>query len=85
MLEACAAHLWHKGSYSAVCPRPILIEEHHQEQLEDLHLALTTAIADIVQRWWTDEEARLPERMPLEPEEEEHLRVSPISSPCQIH
>ncbi|KAI6777649.1 uncharacterized protein J7T54_003818, partial [Emericellopsis cladophorae] len=74
LLAACAAHLWHKGSYRAVCPRPILIRKHHQRQLEALHEALTAAIIDIVQRWWTDEEARLPERMPLEPEEEEHLK-----------
>lgn len=76
LLDMCAAHLWHNGSYSAVCPRPILIGPHHQQQLEDLHGALTTAITDIVERWWTDDEAQMPQRMPLQPEEEEHLKVS---------
>lgn len=76
LLGMCAAHLWHNNSYSAVCPRPILVGPHHQQQLEDLHEALNTAITDIVSRWWTDKEADLPRRMPLQPEEEEHLRVS---------
>lgn len=90
LLGMCAAHLWHNGSYSAVCPRPILIGAHHQQQMEDLHEALTTAITDIVKRWWTDEEAQLPRRMPLLPEEEEHLKASrnhvnlqPVTAPQQ--
>lgn len=79
LLGMCAAHLWHKGSYSAVCPRPILIGAHHQQQMEDLHNALTAAIVDIVKRWWTDTEAQLPRRMPLQPDEEEHLKASQIA------
>ncbi|KZL80922.1 hypothetical protein CI238_06647 [Colletotrichum incanum] len=42
--------------------------------MQDLHNALTIAVIDIVQRWWTDEDARFPERMPLEPKEEELLK-----------
>lgn len=79
LLGMCPAHLWYNDSYTAVCPRPILIEDHHQKQMEVLHKSLTAALVDIAQRWFSDEEARLPERMPLEPEEEELLRVRGLS------
>jgi hypothetical protein len=75
LLSKCPAHLWHEGSYRAGCPRPILIGKHHQQQLAELHKALTVAITDIVGRWWTDSESRFPERMPLEREEEDLLQV----------
>lgn len=75
LLRLCPENLWHNGSYSAGCPRPILVDKSHQKQMEELHEALTIAIIDIVQRWWTDDDARLPERMPLEAEEEELLKV----------
>ncbi|OTB04745.1 hypothetical protein M426DRAFT_320605 [Hypoxylon sp. CI-4A] len=74
LLSICPASLWHKGSYRAGCPRPILIRKHHQYQLEELHEALTAAITDIVKRWWSDYDAQFPERMPLEKEEEELLQ-----------
>ncbi|KAI0002720.1 hypothetical protein F4779DRAFT_635052 [Xylariaceae sp. FL0662B] len=70
LLSICPACLWPKSSYRAGCPRPILVNKHHQHQLEKLHEALTAAITDIVARWWTDHEARFPERMPLGKEEE---------------
>jgi hypothetical protein len=76
VLKLCPANLWHNGSYASGCPRPVLVGEHHQQQMQDLHEALTAAITDIVQRWWSDTEARFPERMPLEAREEELLRVS---------
>lgn len=75
LLKLCPENLWHQGSYASGCPRPILVGQHHQEQMEHLHEALALAIADIVQRWWTDPDARFPERMPLEKEEEELLKV----------
>lgn len=75
ILRICPAHLWPKGSYRAACPRPILISRQHEQQLADLHDALTAATTDIVQRWWTDREARYPERMPLERQEEDLLQV----------
>lgn len=78
LLAQCPANLWRKGSYLRSCPRPILLSGRHQRKLEALHDALTTAITDIVDRWWTDQEARFPERMPLEPEEEDLLQVSTI-------
>lgn len=75
LLKLCRAETWHKGSYTHGCPRPILITKHHQRQLEELHEALTLAITDIVQRWWTDDTARFPQRMPLPTQEEELLQV----------
>lgn len=69
------ANIWPKGSNATGCPRPILVAEHHQQKMQDIHEALTIAIVDIVQRWWTDTDARFPERMPLEKEEEDILKV----------
>ncbi|KAK2597432.1 hypothetical protein QQS21_005980 [Conoideocrella luteorostrata] len=82
LLSKCAAHLWHDGSYSAICPRPVLVGKHHLQRMEDIHEALTAAITDIVQRWWSDSDARLPIRMPLEPEEEEHLKWLDAQTAC---
>ncbi|KAG9501681.1 hypothetical protein J7337_007372 [Fusarium musae] len=74
LLKLCPANHWHKASYTAGCPRPVLVGQHHQQQLKDLHEALTAAITDVVQRWWSDRDARFPERMPLEAKEEELLQ-----------
>lgn len=74
LLDRCPAHLWPHDSYTTACPRPILISKHHQQQLQDLQEALTSAITDIVQRWWTDRDARFPARLPLEEREEELLQ-----------
>ncbi|KAF9873892.1 hypothetical protein CkaCkLH20_08626 [Colletotrichum karsti] len=73
LLNLCPENLWHNGSYAAGCPRPILVGNHHLQQMQDLHEALTIAIIDIVQRWWIDTQAQFPQRMPLQPEEEELL------------
>ncbi|KAE8375736.1 hypothetical protein BDV26DRAFT_299493 [Aspergillus bertholletiae] len=74
ILRHCPAHLWYHGSNEASCPRPILITTKHQQQLEQLHNALITAIVDIVKRWWSDQDARFPERMPLTGDEEALLQ-----------
>ncbi|THC96584.1 hypothetical protein EYZ11_003924 [Aspergillus tanneri] len=74
LLRFCPAHIYYKGSNEASCPRPILVTIQHLQQLERFHGALTAAISDIVERWWTDVDARFPERMPLEREEEDLLR-----------
>lgn len=76
LLQRCPAYLWPGKSYQKACPRPILIEKKHQKQLENLHEALTIAITDIVERWWTDQDAHFYDRMPLELQEENLLRVS---------
>ncbi|KAF2968953.1 hypothetical protein GQX73_g4597 [Xylaria multiplex] len=74
LLLKCPAHLWPKSSYRAVCPHPILVAEDHRRQVMELSEALTTAITDIVDRWWSDPQARFFERMPLKREEEDLLR-----------
>ncbi|OTA95928.1 hypothetical protein M434DRAFT_19999 [Hypoxylon sp. CO27-5] len=74
LLSICPSHLWSTASYRLSCPRPILISKHHQQKLARLQEALTAAITDIVERWWTDLEAQLPKRMPLEKKEEELLQ-----------
>ncbi|KAF5702799.1 hypothetical protein FGLOB1_9385 [Fusarium globosum] len=74
LLKLCPANLWHKGSYTVGCPRPVLVGRHHQQQLKNLHETLTAAITDVVQRWWSDRDAKFPERMPLEAKEEELLQ-----------
>ncbi|QUC19331.1 uncharacterized protein UV8b_03572 [Ustilaginoidea virens] len=74
LLPLCPEPLWPKDSHKTWCPRPILVTEQHQRQLEDLHEALTLALTDIVERWWSDAAARFPSRMPLEPREEELLQ-----------
>ncbi|KAI1098122.1 hypothetical protein F4804DRAFT_346588 [Jackrogersella minutella] len=74
LLSICAPDIWPKGSYRMACPRPILVNKHHQQLLTNLHRALDIAITDIVERWWTDKKAKLPERMPLHKKEEELLQ-----------
>ncbi|KAF5538989.1 multidrug transporter [Fusarium phyllophilum] len=74
LLKLCPANLWPKASYTTGCPRPVLVGRHHQQQLKDLHEALIAALTDVVQRWWSDKDARFPERMPLEAKEEELLQ-----------
>jgi hypothetical protein len=76
LLQRCPPNLWPGEAYKTTCPRPILIQEKHQQHLQDLHEALTAAITDIVERWWADEDAGFPERMPLETSEEDLLQVS---------
>ncbi|KAF4336264.1 multidrug transporter [Fusarium beomiforme] len=74
LLKLCPANLWPGASYTTGCPRPVLVGRHHQQQLQYLHEALTVAITDVVERWWSDGDARFPARMPLEEKEEELLK-----------
>ncbi|KAH7245245.1 hypothetical protein BKA59DRAFT_492843 [Fusarium tricinctum] len=74
LLQNCPSHLWYNETYTAGCPRPILVSSPHERQTLDLHEALTIAISDIVDRWWSDKDARLWERMPLKKDEEDLLK-----------
>jgi hypothetical protein len=76
LLGLCTATLWPHDSYAAGCPRPILVQKHHNQQLEVLHAALSAALTDIIERWWTDKDAHFPDRMPLLKREEDILKVS---------
>ena len=75
LLQFCSAKSWNNSSRSAFISRPILVSSEHQRQWKELNDALVSAMTDIVERWWTDSVSRFPERMPLEPAEEDLLRV----------
>lgn len=51
---------WPSGSLNSSCPHPVMITQRHHEELSNLHFALNLALEDIIERWWTDEEARFP-------------------------
>lgn len=76
LMRLCPPPLWPKGSYNDSCPRPILINEQHQQQLQELHDALVASITDILDRWWFDAAADLPGRMPLGEKEQDILKAS---------
>lgn len=76
ILKCSPPDTWGAGDVYETCsPHPVLMTPAHKKQLENLSGALATAIFDIVDRWWRDTEARFPERMPIEPFEEDLLRV----------
>ena len=78
LLTSCPRDTWPHNSYLAGCPHPILMTDQHDRNLQELHEALVLAITNIVERWWTDIDAKLSQRMPLEPQEEDLLRVNSI-------
>ncbi|KAJ5212483.1 uncharacterized protein N7498_004129 [Penicillium cinerascens] len=74
-LEKCSPReTWAGDAHQKSAPYPILGSVGHQRQLADLSEALVLAITDIVQRWWSDVDARFPERMPIDPVEEKLLQ-----------
>lgn len=80
LLVSCPAGTWPCGSHRAACPRPVLVNQDHQRMLQEMTESLTAAITSIVERWWTDHDAGFPQRMPLEKEEEDILKVREISN-----
>ncbi|KAJ9301140.1 hypothetical protein DTO271G3_1275 [Paecilomyces variotii] len=74
LLKISPRETWSGDAHLKSVPYPILGTEIHQQQLSTLSDALVLAITDIVERWWTDSAACFPERMPIEPVEEELLR-----------
>lgn len=78
LLEQCPASVWPGHSYTHGCPRPMLIDQEHNNQLVEFNEALVIAITDIIQRWLSDKDANFPGRMPLEPDEEQLLQVCSI-------
>lgn len=54
--------------------------KRHHNQLVLFHESIVIAIADIVKRWFSDKEARFPERMPLLKDEEELLQVCHVET-----
>ena len=74
---------WPYSFHLQACPFPMVVPQKQLNDLKMLHELLSSAITNIVERWWTDEEARFPERMPLESLEEDVLRVSRDKSSFQ--
>lgn len=73
--NSCARRSWPKASHLAFSPHPMVITERHNASVQAVHEALVLAITNIVERWWTDGDAKFPQRMPLEPQEETLLQV----------
>ncbi|KAF4337578.1 hypothetical protein FBEOM_8536 [Fusarium beomiforme] len=62
------------GIMDRYSPHAIAVTDLLFSRIEQLHTLLGRIFIDIVDRWFTDEKARFPERMPLDPAEEELLR-----------
>ncbi|KAJ5753304.1 hypothetical protein N7520_010221, partial [Penicillium odoratum] len=74
-LEApCPQFGWPLDAHLQSCPHPMRMNTQHTNSLKELHEALVIAINHIVERWWKDEEAAFPTRMPLEEHEERLLQ-----------
>lgn len=65
-------------------PYNICMTSAFASHVKDAHVLLDKALVDIVERWFTDEEASFPARMPLEKHEEELLRWIDSQSPALI-
>ncbi|KAI5456511.1 hypothetical protein BGZ63DRAFT_95612 [Mariannaea sp. PMI_226] len=58
-----------------VCnPHPAVLPVQFLKNVELFHEAVALALDNIVERWWKDEEANFPGRMPIEPRAEALLR-----------
>ncbi|CZR44350.1 uncharacterized protein FPRO_14108 [Fusarium proliferatum ET1] len=62
------------GIMERISPHVVAVSNPLFSRLEQLHLLLGRVFVDIVDRWFADEKARFPERMPLDPSEGELLR-----------
>ncbi|PNP50296.1 hypothetical protein THARTR1_09004 [Trichoderma harzianum] len=80
LMRLCPPPLWPSESYKAYCPRPILINGHHQSVLQELNDALVASVTDIVNRWWLDADAHFPKRMPLGEKEQDLLKYVGLQS-----
>lgn len=79
ILQSNPASVWPEGSITSHSHPMLVNVEDHIGQIKDLQEALTLAIVNIVGRWW-DPETDFPGRMPLEPYEEDLLKVNYISN-----
>ncbi|KAH7182252.1 IucC family-domain-containing protein [Fusarium flagelliforme] len=55
-------------------PHPFLLPADFISELKAFHEALALSLDNIIERWWKDEEADFPNRMPFEPHVESLLR-----------
>ncbi|KAL8893584.1 MAG: hypothetical protein Q9192_005124 [Flavoplaca navasiana] len=66
--------VWPHALDVKACPHPIIVPQSQLIRLEKVHQLLSSAITNIIERWFSDDEARFPTRMPLEPLEEDTLK-----------
>lgn len=66
-------------------PFPVLLPKQFLNDLEAFDEALITALNNIIERWWKDDKADLPSRMPLEPQVEALLQVNLSRLPYTCH
>ncbi|KAF4964608.1 hypothetical protein FSARC_7514 [Fusarium sarcochroum] len=69
------------GIQDRISPHLIAMSNPLFSRVKQLHILLARVFVDIVDRWFTDEKARFPERMPLEPSDEALLKWV-INSGC---
>ncbi|RBR05716.1 uncharacterized protein FIESC28_11305 [Fusarium coffeatum] len=62
------------GIQSRMSPHAVAVPDALLSRLTQLHVLLGRVFMDIVDRWFADEKARFPERMPLDPSEDALLR-----------
>ncbi|KFY29836.1 hypothetical protein V494_08440 [Pseudogymnoascus sp. VKM F-4513 (FW-928)] len=72
LLKSCPQ--WPPAYNSSASPLPLVIPETLANHLDGLGNSLCRAVTDIVGRWWSDSTANFPQRMPLQPHQEEILR-----------
>ncbi|KAI4219789.1 MAG: hypothetical protein LQ349_008255, partial [Xanthoria aureola] len=66
--------VWPHAFDIKACPHPLIVTQSQLFRLEKVHQLLSSAITNIIERWFSDGEARFPDRMPLEPLEEDTLK-----------
>ncbi|KAF4988259.1 hypothetical protein FGRMN_9883 [Fusarium graminum] len=77
------------GIMTRISPLAVAVPDPLFSRLHQLHILLGRVFIDIVDRWFTDEKAHFPERMPLDPSEETLLNSDGLDdeSPyvCEIN
>ncbi|KAM0232012.1 hypothetical protein ACHAPO_008046 [Fusarium lateritium] len=78
MKQALSQNTKHHGQLPQLTKRlnpfPFLVPMSFISKLATFHEALALALDNIIERWWKDEEADFPNRMPFEPRVESLLR-----------
>lgn len=69
------------GHDKAASPLPLQAPQALAQQFQVLGTLLEKAVTSIVERWWTDDIANFPARMPMPSQQEVLLRVS-LPSGC---
>ncbi|KAL8949752.1 MAG: hypothetical protein Q9222_004168 [Ikaeria aurantiellina] len=66
--------IWPHAFDVKACPHPLIVPASYLSRTKLVHKLLSSAITNIVERWWSDEQAQFPQRMPLQRDEEELLK-----------